>query len=122
MSEVGTMRKNVTLILSGVLLCALIIGAYTLYRATDAPVESRRVDDAVASADQTIEEARRAREIHERETVERVVVIRGEVRQEVLALDPDGLAAFARSEIEEFRRRASGGDLDPSAAGMDGGD
>lgn len=116
------MYKNAILILNGVLLCALIVGAFTVYRATDVPVERPRVDETIASADMTIEESRRAREMHERETVEKVVVIREQVRQEVLALDPDGLAAFARAEIQEFRRRATGGDLDPSAAGLDGGD
>lgn len=82
-------------------------------------VEPGEVKKQIVHIEETAQEFTQATAEHRDETKRKVVVIREEVRQEISALDADGLALAALEEIELFRRSAGGG-ADPRAAGLDG--
>ncbi len=102
------MKSNLTWLLAGVLLCAVVLGGFLLCRATDisppdtAPV-NQTVHDVIISADKEREIAEQHKTTIERE----VVVIREKTLQRVQALPPDELVATALARIERFSRALS---------------
>ena len=86
--------------------------------------ESRRdvakTGEIITGADKESEQFEWETREHKTQTETKVVVIREQVRSEVLALDADGLAVAALAEIELWR--GSSGDNTPArSSGMDGG-
>jgi hypothetical protein len=111
--------RNILWLLVGILLASAIIGGVTFWRAVGV-VDTDAVNQTIQAGIISADEERKIIERHKLEAAERVVVIREQVRQEVLALGPDSLADFARNEIRVFRGRRAGDSPASSAAGLDG--
>jgi hypothetical protein len=105
-----------TALLAGVV-CAALYWFLTYTPPGDGP-DVTQADGTIASADMRTDEFAAEIREHQRQVIERTVVIREKVRAEIGSLDPDGLALAALSEIELWR--GSSGDNTPSRpSGMD---
>ena len=88
------------IILAAVILIALVAGIiYARRTRPEREAVSERIENISQSA---VQEERQIIE-HKAQTVERVTVIREQVRSEVAELDSDGLAEFALNEIAIYR-------------------
>ena len=78
----------------------LIVAKYKRLATIDVNV-NQRVDQIYQDTEENIEEIKQ----HQTQVIERTVIVREAVRQEVDALTPDELVSFAIEEIRLFRDR-----------------